>query len=128
MVRAVGGVLRVGAVPRHLALIMDGNRRHGVKTYNHHHRREGEGQTDAFRIGHEAGFTALMRAMKWSFQLGVERLTVFAFSQENWKRDAREVEQLVAMLADKLKQMEDEEGIAGTYRLLISELDKIGVT
>ena len=117
--RVVLGALRLGPVPAHLALIMDGNRRHGVKQYatrgtttkKEKEEEEPKRNAAAFRVGHEAGFEALLRAMKWSFELGVERLTVFAFSQENWKRDASEVEQLVAMLADKLRQMEDEEGV-----------------
>ena len=93
IVRAVGGVLRVGAVPGHLALIMDGNRRYA--------RRRNQRQ----RAGHEAGFDALLRVMEWSFALGVGTLTVFCFSLENFRRDGGQVAELMALLEEKLEDL-----------------------
>lgn len=93
LVRVVGSVLRVGAVPRHLALIMDGNRRFA--------RRRRQLQ----RAGHEAGFDALLRVMEWSFALGVKTLTVFAFSLENFRRGGEQVTELMALLEEKLEDL-----------------------
>lgn len=67
-------------VPKHVAIIMDGNRRwakkHGVST----------------TIGHWKGAEALMNIVHAASNLGVEVLTVYAFSTENWNRSEEEVE------------------------------------
>ena len=66
-------------IPRHVAIIMDGNRRwakaHGMPAIE----------------GHRRGIVALRRVTRAASDLGVEALTVYGFSTENWNRDASEI-------------------------------------
>jgi len=73
-------------VPRHVALVMDGNgrwarRRHMPRFF-----------------GHKQGVDALVRAVNAFADRGVEYLTVFAFSSENWKRPSEEVTGLMSLV------------------------------
>ena len=72
--------------PFHVAIIMDGNGRWGV--------RRGLGRGD----GHRAGVEALRRTVEAAPALGVSTLTVFAFSADNWRRPAAEVAGLIGLL------------------------------
>ena len=78
------GVSRV----KHLAVIMDGNGRWA----------EHRGQPRA--LGHRAGVDALRNLVKLCPVHGIEYLTVYAFSTENWKRPAAEVQALMALLGE----------------------------
>ena len=68
------------AVPRHVAIIMDGNRRwareHGLPALE----------------GHRRGIVALRRVTQAASDLGIEIVTVYGFSTENWRRDAAEID------------------------------------
>jgi undecaprenyl diphosphate synthase len=76
-----------GRRPRlHVAIIMDGNGRWAKQ----------RGLPRAF--GHRAGVAALRRTVEAAPSLGVERLTVFGFSTENWSRPPREVSELMGLL------------------------------
>lgn len=68
-----------GAVPRHVAIVMDGNGRWARKRF-----------MPRF-LGHEQGMETLLRSIDVFATRGVEYLTVFAFSSENWKRPDDEV-------------------------------------
>jgi undecaprenyl diphosphate synthase len=72
--------------PRHVAIIMDGNGRWA----------KGRGMPRT--VGHRAGVTALKRTVEAAPSLGVEWLTVFGFSTENWRRPATEVSELMGLL------------------------------
>lgn len=72
--------------PRHVALIMDGNGRWA--------RRRGLPRT----MGHREGVKALKRTVEGAPALGVECLTVFGFSTENWRRPAEEVSELMGLV------------------------------
>jgi undecaprenyl diphosphate synthase len=81
-VPASGGAARL----RHLAIIMDGNGRWAAR-----HRLP--------RLaGHRAGVEALRRVVEAAPALGIEVLTLYAFSSENWKRPADEVSDLMGLL------------------------------
>ena len=73
-------------LPRHVAIIMDGNGRWAQK----------RGMPRTF--GHKAGVEALREIIKYSDELGIEALTIYAFSAENWKRSAEEVGALMRLL------------------------------
>jgi undecaprenyl diphosphate synthase len=75
-----------GGVPRHVAVIMDGNGRWARE----------RGRPREF--GHRAGMKAVRAAVEAAGDAGVEVLTLFAFSQENWHRPVREVSALMALL------------------------------
>lgn len=76
--------------PRHIAIIMDGNnrwaRRHKVPTIE----------------GHRRGSEALRRTIGAALELGVEYLTVYAFSIDNWKRPKEEVDSLMNLMREFL--------------------------
>ena len=73
-------------VPRHVAIIMDGNGRWAKR----------RGRPRA--AGHRAGAEAVRGAVRAAAELGVEALTLYAFSSENWKRPADEVRDLMGLL------------------------------
>lgn len=76
---------------RHLAIIMDGNGRWA----------KARGKPRAF--GHNAGVEALRRTVEAAGDLGLEVLTVYAFSTENWRRPPAEVDWLFALLRSYVK-------------------------
>ncbi|KAG3140889.1 hypothetical protein PI126_g15754 [Phytophthora idaei] len=73
-------------IPRHIAVIIDGNRRYGKNKY-------GSGTR-----GHSDGTKTVMNFTDWCIDAGVEALTVFAFSTENWKREKAEIEALMKLV------------------------------
>ena len=76
----------MGHGARHVAIIMDGNGRWAKKRF-------------LPRVaGHKAGVEAVRRVTRAARELGVECLTLYAFSSENWKRPAEEVSDLMALL------------------------------
>lgn len=95
--RRVAGALRRGAIPRHVGVIMDGNRRHA--------RARGGSPVR----GHELGAETLARACEWCFDLGVEYLSVYALSTENFHRPAEELDALFELAIDKLAALARDE-------------------
>ena len=73
-------------VPRHVAIIMDGNGRWAA--------RRGLPRV----AGHKAGAEAVRRAMQAAADRGVEVLTLYAFSSENWKRSSEEIADLTSLM------------------------------
>src|SRR6202140_742631 len=74
------------AVPRHVALIMDGNGRWAA-------------QRGLPRVeGHRRGVEALRRTVRAAGDLGIDYLTIFSFSSENWSRPPAEVRELMGLL------------------------------
>jgi undecaprenyl diphosphate synthase len=88
--------LDLARLPRHVAIIMDGNGRWA-------HRR---GMPRAY--GHRAGVDSLREVVRLSAELGLEVLTVYAFSTENWKRPQEEVDILMDLLVEYLHKEIDE--------------------
>src|ERR1700749_2412869 len=72
--------------PLHVAIIMDGNGRWAKQ----------RGLPRA--LGHRAGVAALRRTVEGASELGVERLTVFGFSTENWSRPESEVFEILGLM------------------------------
>lgn len=74
-------------VPKHVGYILDGNRRwarqHSLPEYD----------------GHLAGYNALREVIEGSFDQGVQYVSIYAFSSENWKRDKQEVSNLMKLAA-----------------------------
>ena len=85
-----------GAVPGHVAIVMDGNGRWA----------NGKGLT---RVeGHKAGEMSLLDVVAGAIQLGVKHLSVYAFSTENWKRSPDEVRFLMGFNRDVLHRRRDQ--------------------
>jgi len=81
-----------GNLPKHLAIIMDGNGRWA--------KRKGLPRI----AGHRAGVKALQKIVNFSATKGIEVLTVYAFSSENWRRPRKEVTMLMELFNTSLKQ------------------------
>lgn len=74
------------SIPRHVAVVMDGNGRWASKRF-----------MPRF-VGHKQGVDALVRTVRACADRGIEYLTVFAFSSENWKRPEEEVSGLMSLV------------------------------
>ena len=73
-------------IPNHIAIIMDGNRRWAR-----------ERKID-YRLGHKEGAKTLEKIVRYSKEVGIKYITVYAFSTENWKRSEEEVGALMLLL------------------------------
>jgi len=80
-------------VPRHVAIIMDGNRRYARKF----------GQMTSF--GHRIGANVTEKVMEWSSELGIEYLTIYAFSTENFNRSDDEKDKLFDLIRLKFDEI-----------------------
>ena len=77
-------------MPKHIAIIMDGNRRWA----------RAQGKPASF--GHKAGAKTLEKIVRYANKIGLEYITVYAFSTENWKRAEEEVKALMMLLQNYL--------------------------
>ncbi|WP_082463473.1 isoprenyl transferase [Sphingomonas sp. Leaf34] len=85
-----------GAVPRHVAIIMDGNGRWAKKRF-----------LPRF-AGHKAGVEAVRKITRAARAMGIEALTLYAFSSENWRRPPEEVSDLMGLLRHFIRSDLDE--------------------
>ncbi len=110
-------------IPRHIALIMDGNGRWAKQRGEHR------------LFGHTKGVDAVREVLKAAKSFGVEYLTLYAFSTENWNRPQQEVDGLMSLLVDsitnelpelqkqgvKLQVIGDFKGLPETCQVSLSE-------
>lgn len=83
-------------IPRHIAIIMDGNGRWAKKRALPRH------------AGHRSGVSAVRKSVELAAQRGVDYLTLFAFSSENWSRPREEVSKLMRLFVEALQREVDE--------------------
>lgn len=109
-------ILDAGKLPRHIAIIMDGNGRWAKK------------RLMPRTVGHRAGMASLKKIVRASSDIGISVLTVYAFSTENWKRPRTEVDYLMNLLIEFLRKEIDELhrekvkiGVLGDYEPLPQE-------
>ena len=86
--------LRPENMPKHVAIIMDGNRRYSRI----------QGSMDPIE-GHRRGISTLERFLDWCVDLGIEIVTVYAFSTENFKRPKNEVEGLMNLFKENFESI-----------------------
>lgn len=100
-------------IPTHVAIIMDGNRRWAAH--------QGLGPV----VGHEqAARKAIQPIVERAIQLGVSYLTFWAFSTENWKRDKQELEGLMRIFRDTLKENIDQLNDKGVRLNYLGQIEK----
>lgn len=92
---ATAGQVDMGRLPRHIAIIMDGNGRWAKK--------HGLPRT----AGHKVGAEVFRDIATYCQELGIEYLTIYAFSTENWKRPKDEVDVLMSLLEQYLQEAID---------------------
>lgn len=87
---------QIPSVPRHVAIIMDGNGRWA------------RSKDKARHSGHRAGVKSVRASVETAAQRGVDYLTLFAFSSENWSRPEEEVGRLMSLFVEALRREVDE--------------------
>lgn len=104
-----------GTVPRHAAVIMDGNRRYAGRMKKVTH------------FGHSRGADTTEKVIDWSWEAGIEQLTIYAFSTENFNRSEDETEALFDLIGLKFDEMcEDERTHARRMRVrVIGDTSKV---
>jgi len=102
--------LNASRIPRHVAIIMDGNGRWA----------EERGESRVF--GHMHGVEAVRLSVEAAMELGVRHLTLYAFSTENWSRPKEEVEALMNLLVDTLVKEVRELGNKGVRLRTIGDI------
>ncbi|KAF8942673.1 Structural maintenance of chromosomes protein 2 [Haplosporangium gracile] len=102
--------LQCGSIPQHIGLIMDGNRRYGRKVY------VGNGK------GYYLGYETLEEILAVCMEMGVKVVTVYAFSIENFKRPADQVETLMELAKVKLAELCEQSELVRQYGIGIRVL------
>jgi len=99
--RAYERLLRrdIDGTPDHVAVIQDGNRRYA--------RERGDGAAD----GHREGARTTEQVLRWCQDLGIEELTLYAFSTENFERPPAERDHLFDLIESKLRSFADKEEV-----------------
>ncbi len=100
-------------IPRHVAIIMDGNGRWAKK------------QGLKRVLGHNKGVESVRQTVEASVELGIEALTLYAFSTENWKRPKIEIDTLMSILVNSLKKEIDTFQSNNIKLQAIGNLDKL---
>lgn len=83
--------INIEKIPKHIAIIMDGNGRWAKK------------KNMPRVMGHKAGVETIRNIVKAASSIGIKYLTIYAFSTENWKRPPEEVDALMSLLIEYLK-------------------------
>lgn len=86
-------------LPRHIAIIMDGNRRFAKELGL------------SWEAGHIFGREKLEEVLDWCFDLGIKVLTIYAFSTENFARSEKEVKTLMSLLKNELEKVKEDSRI-----------------
>ena len=98
--------------PKHVAIIMDGNGRWGLKNKK------------SRNLGHRAGLKAVEKIIKASIRNNIKYLTLYAFSTENWKRPNLEIKFLLKLLESFLKDKINELNENGIKIKIIGDIKK----
>jgi undecaprenyl diphosphate synthase len=103
-----------GGVPRHIAIIMDGNGRWA------------RGKLMPRPLGHRAGMKAVREVVEGAIESGVEVLTLFAFSEENWQRPPTEISALMDLLEEYIAREVAELRGQGVRVNVLGDLTRLG--
>lgn len=101
------------AMPQHIAIIMDGNRRWAK-----------ERGLDP-KLGHKAGAETLEKIASYANKIGLKYLTVYAFSTENWKRTADEVGALMLLLKSYLEKFLTKKSLNNVRIKVLGDISKL---
>jgi len=102
-----------GAVPRHVAIIMDGNGRWARE------------RRMPRPFGHRSGMRAVREVVEGAVEVGLEVLSLFAFSQENWQRPTSEISALMSLLEEYIAREGDELHDRGVRVCALGNLDRL---
>ena len=100
-------------LPKHIAIIMDGNRRwareKGIDT----------------KLGHKAGAETLEKIASFANKIGIKYMTVYAFSTENWKRTKEEVGALMLLLKAYLDKFLNKESLRNIKIRVLGDIENL---
>jgi len=102
-----------GALPAHVAVIMDGNGRWAQR------------RNLPRTAGHQAGMASVREIVEASLEAGIDVLTLFAFSQENWQRPPEEIDALMALLQEYVAKEAGELMEQGVRVRVLGELTRL---
>ena len=102
-----------GVVPRHVAIIMDGNGRWARE------------RMLPRPIGHRNGMKAVRKVVEGALEVGLEALSLFAFSQENWQRPPMEITALMSLLEEYIQSETDELRSQGVRVKVLGNLERL---
>lgn len=102
-----------GAVPRHVAIIMDGNGRWA------------RSRMLPRPLGHRRGMKSVHEVVQGAIDAGIEVLSLFAFSQENWQRPAVEVSALMSLLEEYVQREADNLDSHGVQVRMLGDLERL---
>jgi undecaprenyl diphosphate synthase len=102
-----------GAVPRHVAIIMDGNGRWARE------------RMMPRPFGHRSGMKAVRAVVEGAIEAGIEVLSLFAFSQENWQRPLTEVSALMSLLEEYIAREVDELRERGVRVVVLGDIERL---
>ncbi len=102
-----------GAVPRHVAIIMDGNGRWARE------------RLMPRPFGHRSGMKSVREVVEGALEAGIEVLSLFAFSQENWQRPMTEVSALMSLLEEYIAREANELEEKGVRVRMLGELERL---
>ncbi len=103
-----------GGVPRHVAVIMDGNGRWAARRHLPR------------PAGHQAGMAAVREVVEGALAAGIEVLTLYAFSQENWRRPPEEIDALMALLEEYIAREREQLRRNGVSVRVLGDLERLG--
>lgn len=98
--------------PKHIAIIMDGNRRWAKK------------RSLPIVMGHRAGAETLQKVIEACIDLEIKYLTVYAFSTENWKRSPEEIKDLMNLFREYLDKLEKDNNDRNARIFIIGDVSK----
>lgn len=99
--------------PKHIAIIMDGNRRWARE------------RKLPVKLGHKTGADTLEKIAKYSNKIGIKYLTVYAFSTENWNRSEEEVSALMLLLQTYIDDFSKRADLENIKINVIGDLEKL---
>lgn len=102
-----------GAIPRHVAIIMDGNGRWARE------------RMLPRPLGHRGGMASVREVVEGSIEVGLEVLSLFAFSQENWQRPAGEINALMSLLEEYIQRETNELHAQGVRVVVLGDLERL---
>ncbi|KAL8619064.1 hypothetical protein ACOMHN_020762 [Nucella lapillus] len=109
------GILKTGPIPKHVAFIMDGNRRFAKKL-----------SLESCQ-GHMKGFDKLAETLEWCLDLGICEVTVYAFSIENFKRSKEEVDYLMELAQQKFARLMQDKDLIQKHGVCVRVLGSIAL-
>ncbi len=102
-----------GAIPRHIAIIMDGNGRWARE------------RSLPRPFGHRSGMKSVREVVEGAIEAGVEVLSLFAFSQENWQRPVTEIQALMSLLEEYIAREAAELSEQGVRVQVLGDLSRL---